>query len=465
LSNTEELILARKDFELNAYNAHKTERDVLEEIVRNSTTHKNIMKSLGSLQIGSTYSLFMPLADCDLYQYMMRNPQPPRDWAQKARLLQSAIGLTSAIVHLHTQLESVNYERLSCFHMDLKPQNILVVTNAIPEEQWKLSDFNMSCVKTRKRLTDDQSGPRHGHTFDGFHDVNKLFNRRTPDVMDPSLTEPIISRRGTGTYLAPEACVDGSSVTAESDIWSLGCVISVIFTYMYGGAKGVEEFTDLRAGQGLDRFFAFSNTKEPRRLRDAILSEAVRKWFKELRRRTMEHSSDEGLIYEEMIRFLENDVLLVDPKKRQATKAEDARKKLIVAFTAYGNLSNGLGFPKGKSKTLMDRATRVLHIRKRSQPKVQAHAPDWAISLPYPVKAFEFGPKAEILACVTDSSIYAYSLDHVCLTRDFNDLIACGSKSPEAEGRTWSSAIGVSQQYIVAATDHDEFEVSYTTDY
>lgn len=136
--NKKELTLARKDFELNAADrAHEKERDVLREIVRNAKKHGNIMNSLGSLEIGSTYSLFMPLALYDLKQYMELYPTPPKSSIQKEKIVKRAVGLAGAIVYLHDELESPVYEKLSCFHMDLKPQNILVVIDPkTGEEEW-----------------------------------------------------------------------------------------------------------------------------------------------------------------------------------------------------------------------------------------------------------------------------------------------------------------------------------------
>jgi serine/threonine protein kinase len=138
MSNDQELRLARKDFELNAADrAYEKERDVLREIVRNAKKHNNIMKSLGSLEIGSTYSLFMPLANCDLKRFMEMNPTPPGSPTHKAKFVQCAAGLAGAIVYLHDELESPVYEKLSCFHMDLKPQNILVVIDRdTGEQEW-----------------------------------------------------------------------------------------------------------------------------------------------------------------------------------------------------------------------------------------------------------------------------------------------------------------------------------------
>jgi serine/threonine protein kinase len=136
MSNNQELQLTRKDFKLNAVDrAYKKERNVLQEIVRNAKKHDNIMKSLGSLKISSTYSLFMPLANCNLKQFIELNPTPPNSPSEKAKIIQYTARLAGAIMYLHNELESPVYKKLSCFHMDLKPQNILVVIDPNTSKQ------------------------------------------------------------------------------------------------------------------------------------------------------------------------------------------------------------------------------------------------------------------------------------------------------------------------------------------
>jgi serine/threonine protein kinase len=141
------------------------------------------------------------------------------------------------------------FEKLSCFHLDLKPRNILVViekdesTNEFVQ-RWKLSDFNMSKAKARHHAADTKSLQRSWTLPEKIYDFNELFQRRRPNVSDPSMTMPTANPRGDGTYSAPEARNPGGKVQAESDTWSLGCVLCVVFSYLDSGAKGVEEFGD-----------------------------------------------------------------------------------------------------------------------------------------------------------------------------------------------------------------------------
>ncbi|KAH7067359.1 kinase-like domain-containing protein [Paraphoma chrysanthemicola] len=460
MSNNTGLRLARKDFELSAEDrAHEKERDVLREIVRNAKKHNNIMKSLGSLEIGSTYSLFMPLAECDLKQYMEKNPAPPETPSQKAQTVQSCVGLAGAIVYLHEELESPVYEKLSCFHMDLKPQNILVVHDPETGEQyWKLSDFNMSRVKMKPKPLDEPLSLRRSLTFNDNHlEINKLFKRRVPGIADASIADYTMNRRGWGTYLAPEACIDGYRVQAESDTWSLGCVISVVFSYLYGGQPAVTEFANLRSKNGLDTFFSFSGNNEPHKLSDAQLNDAVKRWHNQLRMETKKRNAGEGAIFDGMIKFLGQRVLVIDPKQRQQTK--DIREQLITAFKAFRSMS-GIGSisPRHPQSRFSMSRLRNPPWRRRSDVEVNQ---DWKMPFATDVRSCVFGPNAHPIVCVTDDTIYAYSLDHVLISEDTEDfhenLMTYGQITPRVRGRKWTQ-IGVTNQYIVAATDHHEFE-------
>ncbi|KAF2825835.1 kinase-like protein [Ophiobolus disseminans] len=358
MSNDRELVLARKDFELNAEDrAHEQERDVLREIVRNAKKHNNIMKSLGSLENGMTYSVFMPLANCDLKQYMESHPIPPRSPNSKALFVQCAIGLAGAIVYLHEELESPMYERLSCFHMDLKPQNILVVIDpSTGLEQWKLSDFNMSRVKLRPNSLNEQSALGEHFTFgDKIYEINKLFKRRIPDAGDTSISDYTIGRRGAGTYLSPEACIEDFPVHAESDTWSLGCVVSVIFSYLYRGQSAVTEFADSRSKKGQDTFYVFSDAKGPPKLGDARVNDAVKRWHKQLLMETKRRDPQEGAIYENILDFLSRRVLVIEPRKRREITAADIREQLIVAFKAFRSMASIPGIPPSHPKSSKSR--------------------------------------------------------------------------------------------------------------
>lgn len=465
LSNRKPLWLARKDFELDnaaeldAKDIYEKERDVMQDIVRNVKSNSNIMENLGSLQIGSTYSLFMPIAWCDLGVYMkIKYPATP-DQAKKAKIVHCTAGLAGAIAYLHDELRSSNFEELSCFHMDLKPSNILVVIDDVTkEEQWKLSDFNMSRVKAKRKYPGfDQPILRQGRTFDNTYDFNKLFKRRVPDRTDSSLTDPTVNRRGDGTYLAPEASIGEYSIRAESDTWSLGCIVSVVFSYLHGGNAAVTEFGDLRSKKQNDRFFSYSTTREPHKLSDVKIDDAVQRWFRELRSRTIQHNEEEGAIFKDMIKFLETRVLVVDPKQRRATKAKDVELQLIEAYKAY----NRMNPTEPLSTTNHSRFLSGI-FSKRRKPEEVVQGADWEISLPDAtyIQTCEFGSDAHLLLCASKTTLAVYSFEIVQITNNFEDLLRFGAKTLEEGEHSWTGAIAVSAQHIVAATNHREFDVS-----
>jgi serine/threonine protein kinase len=121
--------------------------------------------------------------------------------------------LTGAIVFLHNELETSTFEKLPCWHLDLKPQNVLIVIEN-NEEIWKISDFNMSRAKPKRRQDD-----LHLITFGTWHDkvlkLNDMFEQG-------NLTEATMHGHRTGTYLAPEATFEIlGGIQAKSDIWFL----------------------------------------------------------------------------------------------------------------------------------------------------------------------------------------------------------------------------------------------------
>jgi hypothetical protein len=239
--NTEPLDIARKDYVLSSDFPARGEREIMEKILTSSgLACDNILENFGSLEIGqNTYSLFMPLAICDLRQYMMvLHKMSPRTISEKAKIIDSAEGLAGGLNFLHSEMKTADKEELVCYHMDLKPSNILIFREERQGKEcniWRLSDFGMARVKLRRR---DQDVERE-------KDFNSWFVRRQAKPSDPSLSATL-NRRGEGTYLAPESISSARSMGTASDVWSLACVLSVVFTYLEGGSDAVERYQDAR---------------------------------------------------------------------------------------------------------------------------------------------------------------------------------------------------------------------------
>ncbi|KAK8089252.1 hypothetical protein PG997_004213 [Apiospora hydei] len=203
--------MARKDYILRPDIKASDEANVMKIILGSSARgHPNILENLGSLEVGDTYSLFMPLAICDLKEYMMKvNPHSPTTSTAKADLIRSAEGLAEGLAYLHNDIRTPDLQQVVCYHMDLKPANILVFRENIDGEDrdiWKLSDFGMSRVKIKH----DDRGEGPERMFD------RRFIRRKPAGVSVSAT---INRRGEGTYLAPESTMAKKRMRTESDVW------------------------------------------------------------------------------------------------------------------------------------------------------------------------------------------------------------------------------------------------------
>jgi serine/threonine protein kinase len=325
-ANLEPLDVARKDYLISSEFRAKGEREIMEKILTSSAQRcENILENYGGLEIGqTTYSLFMPLAICDLRAYMMEHHQTrPKTSMEKQKIILSAEGLAGGLNFLHNEMKTSDMEDLVCYHMDLKPSNILIFREKRGDETrniWKLSDFGMARVKIRRR---GQAGERE-------KDFNSWFLQR-PKPQDPSLSATL-NRRGEGTYLAPESISSMRSMNAESDVWSLGCVISVVFAYLEEGGEGVSRYQDARMqhanADGYDRFFL-----RDRRFRATQVHPTVSRWHSYLIDKASQRDPDEGDSVKFMLRYLEDAVFKVNQSRRRGVK--EVQKMLLKTFKKY----------------------------------------------------------------------------------------------------------------------------------
>lgn len=338
--NSNPKVIARKDYIITDSFPHPDEEQKILQQIMKSSGHENIVTSLGSMRIGSrqidgqtashTFSLFMPRADCDLQQYMLDNfQQAPDTSAKKERILACASGLARGLKFLHHEMKTPapGRQKLICYHMDLKPANILVF---YPDEDrmiWKLSDFGMSSVRISKRHDQDQDSEERG--------FGSWFKPRSgPQFIDQSVSG-VVAPRGQGTYLAPESVTQNAEMNRASDVWSLGCVISELFTYLEGGAIEVKRYSELRRDQpgGLgDRFFLHFRVFEPPKENPVI-----KEWHEKLIARANYRTLDEGQTISKMLKGLEERVLRIERADRCG--AFDVEKMLDDACDGYKNLS------------------------------------------------------------------------------------------------------------------------------
>ena len=170
------------------------------------------MTSLGSIDYLGTLSVFFPVAEFDLDDYLFGRKSRPSICqypVDPANLFEEFACLAHALDYLHTGIRlTEGGEHLVCVHHDLKPENILVVAEpGAPVGRWKITDFGLSRIK---KATDPSTGT--------------ISYNHVPSVR-ASLTSP---KRRRGTFQPPEIDKFGEKVVGpKSDIWSLGCTLYV----------------------------------------------------------------------------------------------------------------------------------------------------------------------------------------------------------------------------------------------
>ncbi|KAK5659160.1 hypothetical protein OQA88_1250 [Cercophora sp. LCS_1] len=164
-----------------------------------------------------TYNILLEYADCDLNK-AIKDMAPPISFDEIKSFWESMheVATTLTSIH-HLDIEGRDYY---FWHGDIKPENILRVGN-----HFKLADPGDSWIQ---RGVQGDAKPRPKAEVYG----------------------------GTITYAAPEKAkwlkVDSSTTTnpgkilQNSDVWSLGCVFSILATYVVLGEQGVNLFDRIR---------------------------------------------------------------------------------------------------------------------------------------------------------------------------------------------------------------------------
>ncbi|KAK7431669.1 hypothetical protein QQZ08_001888 [Neonectria magnoliae] len=175
--------------------------------ILNHLKHPNIVELLGSFTCGDTHSIFFPLASDGNLDEVLSSDRPSALFTSSETMLIELAALSSAIEHVHdfSKQNMIDLELIGCHH-DLRPRNILVSGS-----QLILADFGLSTIKPSSQ------------------------NSETP------------FKHNSDDYLAPE-CEDwddgfrAGKVHRSADIWSFGCIIAEVVTYLASGRDGVDEF-------------------------------------------------------------------------------------------------------------------------------------------------------------------------------------------------------------------------------
>jgi serine/threonine protein kinase len=174
-------------------------REEVIERARNEITilqlldHPQIVKFSGAIILRDRIFInSQPLADSDLKGFLAQQ-SPPISSLVKSQIWEGIWDLVSALAYLH------GYGKGHGYHGDLKPENILVLRQAEPRPHIKflLADFGSAWIST--------SSMRVSHR----------------------------NQAATPRYCAPELLTDKSTIGPLCDVWSLGCVMAEIVTYLH----------------------------------------------------------------------------------------------------------------------------------------------------------------------------------------------------------------------------------------
>jgi serine/threonine protein kinase len=159
---------------------------------------------------GDKYSLLFPLAKDGNLNNFLAKERHHTQFITDQSLVNALAALCSAVEHVHNFSQSKLDLQLIGFHHDLRPPNVLV-----SDDRFILADFGISTLKPAAA------------------------NSETP------------FKHGSDDYLAPE-CEDwdngfqAGNVHRSADVWSLGCILAEVATYMAWGPQGVEKFRGAR---------------------------------------------------------------------------------------------------------------------------------------------------------------------------------------------------------------------------
>ncbi|KAJ6258544.1 Phytochrome [Drechslerella dactyloides] len=255
--------------------------------ILNELKHPNIIELLTSYTYKNKHNLIFPLVQGGNLGTFFRGDRLEAFQLDET-FLTALCGLSSAIekVHYYT-LERLNIDLIGC-HYDLKPKNILVSGDA-----FVLADFGLSKLKGSSEAPKD--------LYEG----------------------------GGGDYLAPE-CEDftagflKNAINQSSDIWSFGCVMAEVLTYMRRGADGVNEFRMKRKVKiGSSRMAAFhAGIGRP--------NLGLASWLQDL--------EGDSTIYSRQLVQLIKSMLQLNPDDRPDARQVTARLRYITVQTYYSSV-------------------------------------------------------------------------------------------------------------------------------
>ena len=209
--NNKQIVLVQKKLNLsnNVEQNFKHEQHILSMLC--ILKHPNIVEFHAAFTFQGRLTLLFGEAECDLKEWL-RGDRSVR--FSEVETLEALYSLSSALCQMHQYfLEGQQPSMIGC-HFDLHPGNILVRGRS-----FILSDFGLSRLKYETQGSQSY--------FKG----------------------------GVRDYCAPECQrweddFDGNKSGRPSDIWSFGCIIAEVATFLKDGAEGLRRFDEVRRIHG-----------------------------------------------------------------------------------------------------------------------------------------------------------------------------------------------------------------------
>ncbi|CAD8063207.1 unnamed protein product [Paramecium primaurelia] len=187
-----------------------------EVVFQKTLNHKNIIQMYEAKETKNNIYMFMELGDCTLLEYQQKNKLNDEDIKKIMKQLLQALQYM-ANFKLTNPLQN-NKQYYGICHLDLKPQNILMIGNTP-----KITDFGMSIQINQDQISEIET---------------------TSDEL--SLTHHFYLGKGSLKYMSYEQLLGEQIPELEKiDVWSLGVILYEIIygkhPYIQGGTSQLNQ--------------------------------------------------------------------------------------------------------------------------------------------------------------------------------------------------------------------------------